>query len=73
MDYFDSRANIYPFAGVTYHTCDIIFIGKYDGQQLHPSDDVAAVEWHHRNHIPLDRIAFPSARAALRKFSGVAE
>jgi NADH pyrophosphatase NudC (nudix superfamily) len=73
LQYFCSGANIYPFAGVDYQTCDIIFIGKFNRQHLQPRDDVAGVEWHSRERIPFSRIAFPSIRSALQKYSDEAK
>ena len=71
LAYLGSWANTYPYGGVTYTTCDVVFTGTVDPTGLQAMDDVAGLEWHSRTARPFERVAFPSLRSALRKFAGV--
>lgn len=69
LRYFGSWPNTYPYEGVTYQTCDAIFTASISGLSPQALDEISALEWHHRECLPIDRVAFPSIRAALRRFS----
>ena len=68
LRYVGSWPNIYPFGGVTYRTCDVIFTASITGLSPHALDEVSALEWHQRDQLPIERVGFPSLRAALRHF-----
>lgn len=68
LAYVGSWPNTYPYGGHVYATCDVVFTGSVAGLHLQALDDVADLEWHHRDALPLERVAFPSLRAALIRF-----
>jgi ADP-ribose pyrophosphatase YjhB (NUDIX family)/ribosomal protein S27AE len=72
LNYVGSWPNVYPYGGVVYSTCDIIFAAALQDRALQVGDDVSAVEWHPIANLPLDRVAFSSARAALAEFARTA-
>jgi len=61
-----SRPNVYPFAGVTYHTCDLYFQAPLAGS---PADlkadpaEVSELRWLAPAEVRLEDLAFPSLRA----------
>ncbi|MGL5326660.1 MAG: NUDIX hydrolase, partial [Aeromonas sp.] len=64
--YLGSFPNIYPYDGITYHTCDIFFaITLSEKPVIQPADDVAACQWLKISDIPLPRFAFESTRTAM--------
>lgn len=70
LTYLGSWPNTYPYGGVTYTTCDVVFTGMVDPTGLQAFDDVAALEWHPLATVPIERVAFPSLRSALRRYLG---
>ena len=69
LTYLGSWPNTYPYRGVTYSTSDVVFTGPVRPEGLQALDDVAGLEWHPRLALPYDRVAFPSLRAALRRYA----
>ena len=66
LEYLNSHANRYLFAGVTYHTVDLFYRGRADEpERAAPLDAVEAVEWLDPRTVPPEEIAFDSMRAAL--------
>ncbi len=66
VQYLNSHANRYLFAGVTYHTVDLFYTARADEpERAAPLDAVAAIQWLDPITVPLDDIAFDSMRAAL--------
>ncbi len=66
VQYLTSHANLYLFAGVTYHTLDLFYTGRADEpDRAAPLDAVEAVEWLDPFTVSLEEIAFDSMRAAL--------
>jgi ADP-ribose pyrophosphatase YjhB (NUDIX family) len=66
LRYLSSHANSYFYAGVTYHTLDLFYLGDVDDTDRATAlDAVDAIEWIDPSTVPLDEIAFPSMRAAL--------
>lgn len=64
--YLGSFPNIYPYDGITYHTCDTFFaIQPSEKPVIQPADDVAACQWLKISDIPLSRFAFESTRTAM--------
>jgi ADP-ribose pyrophosphatase YjhB (NUDIX family) len=69
LHYLCSAANQYLYAGVTYHTLDIFFVGRVeDPDRARPLDAVSGVEWLDPRAVRLDDIAFDSMRQALGAF-----
>ena len=73
LTYLGSWPNVYPYGGVIYQTCDVVFTAPLVHRQLRANDDVAAIEWHPITRLPLERIGFPSIRAALQRYVGNAQ
>jgi 8-oxo-dGTP pyrophosphatase MutT (NUDIX family) len=69
LAYVGSWPNVYPYDGVVYSTCDIVFAAPLQDRALQANDDVVAIEWHPISSLPLDRIGFPSVRAALTHYA----
>ena len=66
--YLGSFPNIYPYDGITYHTCDTFFaIRLSEKPVIQPADDVAACQWLKISDIPLPRFAFESTRTAMAR------
>ncbi len=66
--YLGSFPNIYPYDGITYHTCDTFFaIVLSEKPVIQPADDVAACQWLKICDIPLPRFAFESTRTAVAR------
>ncbi len=66
MKWLGSRANIYPYDGVTYHTCDSYFqIRLPNKPKLVCQDDVIDYEWRTLNSIDPDEFAFASSKSIL--------
>ncbi|OEC39655.1 MULTISPECIES: NUDIX domain-containing protein [Aeromonas] len=66
--YLGSFPNIYPYDGITYHTCDTFFtIRLSEKPVIQPADDVAACQWLKISDIPLSRFAFESTRTAMAR------
>lgn len=66
--YLGSFPNIYPYDGITYHTCDTFFaIVLSEKPVIQPADDVAACQWLKICDIPLSRFAFESTRTAMAR------
>lgn len=68
LEYLASAPNIYPYAGVVYHTLDICFEGFLAARpQVVAADDVADLFWVPLVNIDPERFAFASTREfALR-------
>lgn len=64
--YLGSFANIYPYKGVTYHTCDLVFVGDMARAPVtFNRDEIAAVRLLTPSAVALERIAFASVRAVI--------
>ena len=67
--YMGSFPNVYPYAGVTYRTIDLIYTARLETRpDLNAADDVLEIVWIDCNNIPFDRIAFASTRNAIAVF-----
>lgn len=66
FSFLGSFPNQYPFAGVTYHTCDLYFRAELAtdpaGLTADPSE-VSALRWLTPGEVQVDDLAFPSLRA----------
>ncbi|MGL5525599.1 MAG: NUDIX domain-containing protein [Aeromonas veronii] len=66
--YLGSFANIYPYDGVVYHTCDTLFVIDLPAlPTLSPGDDVASCQWRSLRELTPAEFAFASTRAALAR------
>ena len=66
--YLGSFPNIYPYDGITYHTCDTFFAIRLSEKPfIQPADDVAACQWLKIRDVPLSRFAFESTRTAMAR------
>jgi len=69
LSYFDSHPNTYLYKGVTYHTCDICFIGEVAGiESFKPSDEIPELVLLAPFEIHIDDIAFPSLQKIVTKY-----
>lgn len=67
--YMGSFPNVYPYAGVTYQTTDLIYTVRLASKpEVSAADDVSEIVWVDRDDIPFDRVAFDSIRRALAFF-----
>ncbi|MEH8123174.1 NUDIX domain-containing protein [Aeromonas veronii] len=66
--YLGSFPNIYPYDGITYHTCDTFFaIMLGEKPVIQPADDVASCQWLKISDISLSRFAFESTRTGMAR------
>ncbi|WP_087025201.1 NUDIX hydrolase [Thaumasiovibrio subtropicus] len=67
LQYIGSQPNVYPYKGITYHTCDCFFLVELDAKPEHlkANDDVASLRWVAIEEINLDKFAFQSIRSML--------
>jgi ADP-ribose pyrophosphatase YjhB (NUDIX family) len=64
MQYLCSCKNSYPYRGVTYPVCDLIFTATaLDLSQVQALDAVEAYEWRDLEETPAEMLAFPSVVA----------
>lgn len=68
--YFYSGANTYPYKGVLYHTCDVVFVSRLSKKPEIKADaaEIAEYKWIKFDEIDSDKIAFASLRKAVEKF-----
>lgn len=69
LEYFWSAPNRYEYRGVTYNTCDLVFVGHTSQlpRQLQ-ENEIAGYRLVRPADIDLEAIAFPSLREALRRY-----
>jgi ADP-ribose pyrophosphatase YjhB (NUDIX family) len=69
LTYFGSHPNIYQYKNVTYHTCDICFIGEAASlESFKPSDEIPGLALLAPSEIEIDKIAFPSLQKMVTKY-----
>lgn len=69
LTYFCSAPNRYPYRGVEYATCDLVFVGKLTQlPERLQEGEVAGYELIHPATMDVERIAFPSLRSAMRRY-----
>lgn len=69
--YLTSTVNRYPYAGVEYPVCDLIFAATAVApEQARPLDGVAGIEWRLPADVDPAELAFDSLRAGLAKLVG---
>jgi ADP-ribose pyrophosphatase YjhB (NUDIX family) len=68
--YLCSAPNVYPYAGVVYHTLDMFFVATTpDPAGTAALDAVDAVAWLDPAEVDHAELAFPSFRRALERYS----
>ncbi len=69
LEYFWSSPNRYEYRGVTYNTCDLVFVGRAAQlpHQLQESE-ISGYRLVKLEEIDLEMIAFPSLREALAAY-----
>jgi mutator protein MutT len=66
--YLHSNPNTYPYKGITYKTCDVLFLVTLDEKPVMTAqDDVASIEWISIDSVDIDKFAFESARVAFKQ------
>ncbi|MFW5827336.1 MAG: NUDIX hydrolase [Alkalispirochaeta sp.] len=69
LTYFWSAPNRYEYRGVTYHTCDLIFLGRTAEPPRHLQEsEISGYRLLKPEDIDLETIAFPSLRQALQRY-----
>ena len=65
--FLGSFPNLYPYKGVTYPVCDLLFTGTaLNPESARELDGVAGIEWRTPEGLREEEFAFESMRAALR-------
>ena len=69
LRYLYSAANRYEYRGVTYSTCDFVFTGVIRrAPEALQAGEIASYRLLSPTEIDVEQIAFPSLRAAMRKY-----
>ena len=68
--YLTSAPNIYVYKGVTYATTDLFFVCRIDEpKKIKPNKkEIAGIEFFEPGRIPVNRLAFDSAKKAIRYY-----
>jgi ADP-ribose pyrophosphatase YjhB (NUDIX family) len=67
IDFLVSEPNLYPFQGVLYPVCDLIFTARaVDSSQAAALDGATSFEWMRLGDLQPDEIAFPSVESGRR-------
>jgi len=68
LSLFGSAPNEYDYEGITYRTLDLFFECEViNPSAVRPLEEIQEILFLHPHDIPLDQLAFPSARAMVRK------
>jgi ADP-ribose pyrophosphatase YjhB (NUDIX family) len=69
-NYFASFPNTYVYAGVTYFSCDVFFIGQLPKSSfVRPNPEIAGIAFVKPSDLDISTIGFPSMKAALIKYA----
>ena len=67
VQFLGSFPNVYPYRGVTYPVCDLLFTGMaLNPETAQELDGVAGIEWRTMASLREEEFAFDSLKAALR-------
>lgn len=68
--YLTSAPNIYVYKGVTYATTDLFFTCRIDNPKKIKLNrkEIAGIEFFEPEKIPLDKLAFRSAKEAIKRY-----
>jgi NADH pyrophosphatase NudC (nudix superfamily) len=68
--YLTSAPNIYVYKGITYATTDLFFACRIDEPKKIKPDkkEIASIEFFEPGRIPVNRLAFDSAKKAIRYY-----
>ena len=67
LEYVGSASNTYPFASVTYKTCDVIYTAAIEEMpRIRATDEITSLELIGLDEIDDRRMAFDSVRSAIR-------
>jgi ADP-ribose pyrophosphatase YjhB (NUDIX family) len=67
VKYLCSCPNLYPYRGVTYPVCDLVFTAKaVRPEAVQSLDDVAGYEWKGLGDVKEEELAFPSLKLGLQ-------
>jgi NAD+ diphosphatase len=68
--YLTSAPNIYVYKGVTYATTDLFFVCRIDNPKKIKLNkkEIAGIEFFEPGKIPLNKLAFRSAKAAIKHY-----
>ena len=68
--YLTSAPNIYVYKGITYATTDLFFTCRIDNpKKIKPNKkEIAGIEFFEPGRIPVNRLAFDSAKKAIRYY-----
>jgi NAD+ diphosphatase len=70
VSYFGSVPNVYRYKGVTYFTIDALFICKpHDFSRMRLNEEISEITVMKPSSIDLSRMAFDSARKAIKKYA----
>jgi len=68
LQYLSSRPNIYPYKGVTYNTCDLLFIAECRSVDfIRQEDEVDEILLLTPEELKIDQFAFESTRNFLKE------
>lgn len=69
LRYLGTQPNLYPFAGIVYHTVDLFFEARLPEAPLRVDEsEIRAIEILEPDTIPLGEIALPSIREGVRRW-----
>lgn len=69
LEYFGSWVNTYDYKDVPYVTLDLIFVATVtQTPRVVDEHEISEMQWMEPEQIAIDKVAFPSLRAALRAF-----
>ncbi|MEX2443909.1 MAG: NUDIX domain-containing protein [Alkalispirochaeta sp.] len=69
LTYFWSAPNRYEYRGVTYNTCDLVFVGRTLERPRHVQEsEISGYRLIKPEEVDLESIAFPSLREAMRRY-----
>lgn len=67
VTYLGSCPNLYPYRGVSYPVCDLVFTATaVNPEAVQSLDDVAGYEWRRLDEVKEEELAFPSLKMGLR-------